>query len=96
MRAIHIAADLGISRPTVTYHLRRMRYEDPGVYEGRRPIVATPVCESASYLPLGFAADWVLGARPRVAQITTKVAGAAMILVGLALLVERAIEVAGH
>jgi integrase len=41
MRAIHIAADLGISRPTVTYHLRRMRYEDPGVYEGRRAIVAT-------------------------------------------------------
>jgi integrase len=41
MRAIHIAADLGISRPTVTYHLRRMHYEDPGVYEGRRAIVAT-------------------------------------------------------
>lgn len=41
MRAIHIAADLGISRATVTYHLRRMRYEDPGFYEGRRAIIAT-------------------------------------------------------
>jgi integrase len=41
MRAIHIAADLGISRATVTYHLRRLRYSDPGFYEGRRAIVAT-------------------------------------------------------
>lgn len=41
MRAIHIAADLGLSRATVTYHLQRMRYSDPGFYEGRRAIVAT-------------------------------------------------------
>jgi integrase len=41
MRPIHIAADLGISRATVTYHLRRMQYSDPGFYEGRRAIVAT-------------------------------------------------------
>jgi len=41
MRAMHIASDLGITRATVTYHLRRMRYEDPGFYEGRRAIVAT-------------------------------------------------------
>jgi hypothetical protein len=40
MRAMHIA-DLGVSRATVTYHLRRMRYSDPGIYEGRRAIVAT-------------------------------------------------------
>jgi hypothetical protein len=41
MRAMHIAADLGITRATVTYHLRRMHYEDPGFYEGRRAIIAT-------------------------------------------------------
>ena len=41
MRPIHIAADLNLSRATVTYHLRRLRFEDPGVYEGRRAIVAT-------------------------------------------------------
>jgi integrase len=41
MRAIHIAADLGLSRATVTYHLRRLRAEDPGIYIGRRAIVAT-------------------------------------------------------
>ena len=41
MRALHIAADLGIARSTVTYHLRRLRHEDPGFHEGRRAIVAT-------------------------------------------------------
>lgn len=45
------------------------------------------------YLVLGFAANRVLGSRPRVAQITTRVAGIAMILVGLALLGERAVEI---
>jgi integrase len=35
------ALDLGLSRATVTYHLRRLRFEDPGTYEGRRAIVAT-------------------------------------------------------
>jgi threonine/homoserine/homoserine lactone efflux protein len=44
------------------------------------------------YLPLGYAADRVLGAKPRIAQFTTKVAGIAMILVGVALLVERIVE----
>ena len=40
MRAMHIAAELGISRATVTYHLPRLRYEDPGFYEGRRAVIA--------------------------------------------------------
>ncbi|MEZ5085235.1 MAG: LysE family translocator [Tessaracoccus sp.] len=48
------------------------------------------------YLPLGFAADRVLGARPRVAQITTRVAGVAMILVAVTLLGERVVELALH
>ncbi|MBY8873908.1 LysE family translocator [Micromonospora sp. PLK6-60] len=46
------------------------------------------------YLPLGYAADRVLGARPRVAQLTATVAGAAMLLVGAALLAERIVELA--
>jgi threonine/homoserine/homoserine lactone efflux protein len=46
------------------------------------------------YLPLGYAADRVLGARPRVAHITTKIAGIAMIVVGTALLAERIVETA--
>jgi len=46
------------------------------------------------YFPLGYAADRVLGAQPRIAQITTKVAGTVMILVGLALLAERTISLA--
>ena len=29
MRPIHIAADLNLSRATITYHLRRLRFEDP-------------------------------------------------------------------
>ncbi|HEX2310763.1 MAG TPA: site-specific integrase [Vicinamibacterales bacterium] len=40
-RPIHIAADLDLTRATVTCHLRRLRFEDPGVYEGCRAIVAT-------------------------------------------------------
>ncbi len=47
---------------------------------------------AAFYVPLGYAADRVLGARPRVAKITTLIAGIAMILVGIALLAERTIE----
>ncbi|MFI2713051.1 LysE family translocator [Micromonospora sp. NPDC018662] len=46
------------------------------------------------YLPLGYAADRILGVRPRVARITTDVAGAAMVLVGAALLVERLVKTA--
>ena len=45
------------------------------------------------YLGLGLMADRVLGARPHVAVVTTKVAGAAMILVGLALLAERIVPI---
>lgn len=45
------------------------------------------------YLPLGYAADRVLGTRPRVAEVTTKVAGVAMILVGAALLAERVAQI---
>ncbi|MFC0674316.1 LysE family translocator [Brachybacterium hainanense] len=41
------------------------------------------------YLPLGYAADRVLGARPRLARLTTRIAGAAMLLVGAGLLLER-------
>jgi threonine/homoserine/homoserine lactone efflux protein len=46
------------------------------------------------YLPLGYAAHRVLGARPRVAQITAKIAGVAMVIVGVTLLVERIIQTA--
>ena len=44
---------------------------------------------AAFYLPLGHAADRVLGARPGVARAVSKVAGCAMIVVGLGLLAER-------
>jgi threonine/homoserine/homoserine lactone efflux protein len=46
------------------------------------------------YLALGHTADRVLGARPSIAQVTTRVAGVAMVLVGISLLAERLIEVA--
>lgn len=48
----------------------------------------------AFYLPLGYASDRVLGARPGVARVTTRVAGVAMILVGIALLAERLAQLA--
>jgi integrase len=41
LRASDIAADLGISKATVTYHLRRLQAEGPTTYIGRRAIVAT-------------------------------------------------------
>jgi threonine/homoserine/homoserine lactone efflux protein len=44
------------------------------------------------YLVLGHAADRVLGARPGVARATSRVTGVAMVLVGVALLVERALQ----
>lgn len=53
--------------------------------------VFTVIC-LVFYVALGFAADRVLGSRPRVARVTTRVAGAAMILVGLVLIAERAVE----
>ncbi|MET8150321.1 LysE family translocator [Actinoplanes sp. NPDC049668] len=46
------------------------------------------------YLPLGYAADRVLGTRPRLAQVTIRIAGTAMILVGAVLLIERLVETA--
>jgi integrase len=36
-----VAADLGLARATVSYHLRRMRAEGPSGYVGRRAVVAT-------------------------------------------------------
>jgi threonine/homoserine/homoserine lactone efflux protein len=48
------------------------------------------------YLLLGHAADRVLGARPGVARATAKIAGAAMVLVGVALLAERTLQVLGN
>ncbi|HEU4329813.1 MAG TPA: LysE family translocator [Lapillicoccus sp.] len=47
------------------------------------------------YLPLGLAADRALGSRPGVAWVTSRVAGAAMVVVGLALLVERVVHLRG-
>ena len=44
------------------------------------------------YLLLGYTSGRVLGARPGAARATTKVAGVAMIVVGLALMGERLIE----
>ncbi len=41
MRPAQIAADLGIARSTVTYHVRRLGVEPPSDYIGRRAIVAT-------------------------------------------------------
>jgi threonine/homoserine/homoserine lactone efflux protein len=48
------------------------------------------------YLLLGHAARRVLSARPDVARATTKVAGTAMIMVGVALLAERVVPLLGH
>lgn len=53
--------------------------------------VFTAIC-ALFYLALGFAADRILGSRPRVARITARVAGTAMILVGLVLIAERVVE----
>ncbi|MBT0773658.1 LysE family translocator [Kineosporia sp. J2-2] len=44
------------------------------------------------YVPLGYAADRVLGARPGLTRITTRIAGAAMIVLGLALLAEHVLH----
>ena len=41
LRASDIAAELGIAKATVTYHLRRLQAEGPATYVGRRAIVAT-------------------------------------------------------
>ncbi|MET4783216.1 LysE family translocator [Glaciihabitans sp. UYNi722] len=48
------------------------------------------------YLALGYAADRVLGSRPRLAQIITRIAGVAMIGVGLILGIERVIDAVKH
>ncbi|MDH2415832.1 LysE family translocator [Nocardioides sp. CER19] len=47
------------------------------------------------YFPLGYASDRVLGARPGAARATTRIAGVAMVVVGLALLAERVVETFG-
>jgi threonine/homoserine/homoserine lactone efflux protein len=44
------------------------------------------------YLPLGLAADRVLGARPAVAHVTTRIAGVSMVLVGAFMVAERVIH----
>jgi integrase len=41
LSAKEIAAELHLSRSTVSYHLRRLKAESPQVYAGRRAIVAT-------------------------------------------------------
>ena len=41
MRPSEIAAELGLAKATVTYHLRRLGAEGPATYIGRRAIVAT-------------------------------------------------------
>ena len=41
LRASDIAAQLGLSKATITYHLRRLRAEGPATYIGRRAIVTT-------------------------------------------------------
>jgi threonine/homoserine/homoserine lactone efflux protein len=41
------------------------------------------------YLFLGVTSDRVLAARPEASEVTAKIAGAAMVLVGVLLLVER-------
>ena len=48
------------------------------------------------YLSLGHAANRVLGARPGLARATTKVAGMAMIFVGVGLLAERVYQMLGQ
>ncbi|MEV0155563.1 LysE family translocator [Micromonospora sp. NPDC050686] len=58
---------------------------------GALGIVFVLIC-AVVYIPLGHAADRVLGARPGIARRTTQLAGATMIVVGLALLGERIIE----
>lgn len=47
------------------------------------------------YLPLGYTADRVLGARPGVARVTTCIAGVVMVVMGLALLIERFVQLIG-
>ncbi|WP_181012383.1 MULTISPECIES: LysE family translocator [unclassified Streptomyces] len=70
------------AHPTVTWPLPLQLTALGGVF--------ILIC-AAVYFPLGHVADRVLGARPRIAQITTRVAGAAMIIVGTILLAERLI-----
>jgi threonine/homoserine/homoserine lactone efflux protein len=47
------------------------------------------------YTALGYMADRALGARPALAQLITRLAGAAMIVVGLVLLGEQLLRTAG-
>jgi threonine/homoserine/homoserine lactone efflux protein len=54
--------------------------------------VYTLIC-GLFFLLLGYVADHVLGSRPRLARMTTRVAGVAMIAVGLILAIERVTEI---
>ncbi|MDJ0356619.1 LysE family translocator [Paenarthrobacter sp. PH39-S1] len=48
------------------------------------------------YVALGHAADRILGSRPQVARITTRIAGAAMVIVGVVLIAERVSVLVGR
>ncbi|MFJ8361863.1 hypothetical protein [Streptomyces sp. NPDC093984] len=82
-------ADLPVAPPVVHQALRKPTQPLQlaalgGVYVVTRPL---------AHVPLGYAADRALSARPGAARATAKVAGAAMILVaGLALLAERVLQ----
>lgn len=54
--------------------------------------VYTVIC-GLFFLFLGYTADRVLASRPRIARIATQIAGLAMIVVGLILLIERVAEI---
>lgn len=56
--------------------------------------VFTLIC-GVFYLALGHAADRVLGSRPRVARLTTRIAGVATIIVGMVLILERVLSMTG-
>lgn len=48
------------------------------------------------YLALGYAANRIVESRPNLARTTTRIAGVAMIVVGLVLVIERIIEMSRH
>jgi threonine/homoserine/homoserine lactone efflux protein len=54
------------------------------------------LCCAIFYVPLGYASGRIFGTRPRAAGFTTRIAGAAMVVVGAALLAERLIETFWH
>ncbi|ODU03773.1 MAG: hypothetical protein ABS81_12915 [Pseudonocardia sp. SCN 72-86] len=54
-------------------------------------LIAVPGPDWAFYLVLGHLAGRVLATRPSLTRVATRTAGVAMIVVGVALLVERAV-----